>query len=114
MTERRHPVEQMRRVPRARINRRDGQVEVGPRMTERHAMSCADKLGHEREDVLELRRKRDDADIGTSRLDDAEDVASGEFPLLPLVVRHPKAGQWLCAVIVRIDEVAFEMGRQHA
>ena len=95
---RRHPVEKMRRVPRARVNRGDRLVEVGTRMTERHAMSCADKLGHEREDLLELRRQRDDADIRASRLDDAEDVASAEFPLPPLVVRHPKARQWLGAV----------------
>ena len=44
----------------------------------------------------------------------SEDVASGELAFLPLVVRHPKAGQWLRAVVVRIDEIALEVGGQHA
>ncbi len=75
------------------------------------AMQLADQIRC----AVYLRRNRDDSDVGPRRFDLAQDVGAAElpFPFGPFV-RQAKTVERLRAAVLRIDEVAFQMSRQHA
>ena len=120
MMERRHAVEEMRGLPRARRHRRDRFLVGRARVPERHAMAARGEQPHQIQTALELGRQRDDADVGRRALDLGEDVAGGEVAVgrpgaaRRQIDRTAQAGRRLRAVVVRVDEVALEMRRQHA
>jgi hypothetical protein len=59
----------MRRVARPGVDGRNRLLEIGPRVTEGYAVTGANKGRHEIEYARQLRRNRDDADVGTARFD---------------------------------------------
>ena len=114
MRQRRHPVEEMRRVARAGVDGRNRLLEIRSRVTKGYAVTGANEGRHEIERARQLGRNRDDADVGTSRFDRREDVAAGELAFAAVVVRQPKARARLRAVVVGIDEIAFKVCWQDA
>ena len=113
--DRRHPVEQMRGVPGAGLDRGDRRVEVRAGVPERHAVTGRDQRRDEIDAARQLGRERHDADVGPRRGDDVEDVARRErrrhSQSRPGARRHDDR---LRAAVVGVDEVAFEMRGQHA
>ena len=67
MAERRHAVEEMRRVARAGGDRRERLLVGGRGVAERDAMPARDEPANEIEAAVELRRERHDADVGAAR-----------------------------------------------
>ena len=74
MRQRRHPIEEMRRVPRAGANACQRLLVGRAGMPERHAMAVRDEIANEVERAVELRRHRDDADVGSRGSDFVEDL----------------------------------------
>ncbi len=72
MVERRHAVEQMRRLAGAGGDCRERFLVGRRRMTERHAMSARRSHATRSSAAVELRRERDDADVGRRALDLAQ------------------------------------------
>jgi hypothetical protein len=64
---------------------------------------------------VDLGRQRHDAHVGRMTLDDIENICAGElrgiWRLSHGARRHPQARQRLCAVVVGIDEIAFQVRR---
>ena len=77
--ERRHPVEQVRRLLRTSGNGRTGLVVARRGMSQRHAMTARHQPADQIEAAIELRRQRHDADVRRRPLDFAQDVASREI-----------------------------------
>ena len=82
MTQRRHAIEEMRRVPRACLDRRERFVVGRARVAERHAMPTRHEPPYQIKPAIELRRHRDDPDVGRGALDLGEDVGGGEIGTL--------------------------------
>ena len=118
MAERRHAIEEVRRVTRAGADALERLFVRRAGMSERHVMPVRGERANERQRAVELRRNRHDADVGPRRRDLGEDFVAGELALGASVVqgapRQAQALERLRAAIVRVDEVAFEMRRQHA
>ena len=126
MAERRHAIEQVRRMPRACCDGRQCFVIRGSRVTKRDTMAPRQQPRDEIETTVQLRRKGHDADIGCSPLDFNQDAGSFEWCVLrPMFcprdsVTGPRvqsgagtaeAYRRLRALVFGVDEVAFQMGR---
>ena len=79
MVQRRHAVEQMRRVPRAGGDRRERLFVGRRRVAERHAVSARREPANEIETAVELGRQRHDADVGRRARDLGEHVGRREY-----------------------------------
>src|ERR1041385_1848992 len=98
----------MRGVTRTGIDRGDRLIEVGARMPERHALSCAYEPRNQVERTVDLGRHGHDADVRGFRVDDVENVAPAKRSVPPFVIRQAKTRDRLRAVEVGVDEVALE------
>ena len=78
MIERRHAVEEMRRLPCARCDRRGRLFEARARMPERDAVAARGQPANQLQPALQLRRERDDPDVRRPAFDLAQDVVGGE------------------------------------
>src|SRR5687767_7774036 len=112
----RHPVEEMRRMSRTRLNCRDRRVEIRTRMPQRHDMARACERPYQIDPAGKLRRQRDDTDAAACAFDDVENLRPGERPRhgTAMLVRRPEAFERLCAAEVGVDEIALQVRRQHA
>ena len=77
MADRRHAIEEMRRLPRAGANAVDRLVVGRARVSERHVMPVRDEIANQIDRAVELGRDRDDADVRARRGDFGEDVVAG-------------------------------------
>ena len=81
-------------------------------------MSARDKMPDQIERAFQLRRQCDDARVGARRVDLVENGASVELgtrtPCTHRTRRTPQTPYRLRATILGVDEIAFEMGGQHA
>ena len=129
MAERRHAVEQMRRVPRARRDRRERLVVGRAGVAERHAMPARAEPPDQVEPAVQLRtrasRCRRRARRARSRQGCRAAVKSfAAVPSRPSARRQsghraPREGlrrhaERLRAAVLGVDEVALEMRGQHA
>ena len=91
----RHPVEEVGRVPGARLDRREPFLVGSARVTERDAMSPRHEPADQVEPAIELGRQRDDSDVRRRALDLGEDVGSGEIgrPTCPARLTCPPCPQ---------------------
>ena len=80
VAEGRHAIEQMCRLTRAGRDRRERLVVGRRRMAERHAVAARRQPSDQVDPAVELRRERDDADVGCGALDLAKDIAAGRSP----------------------------------
>ena len=78
MTDRRHAVEQVRRLPRAGTNGCERFLVGGARVSQRDVMSACDEPSNQVEATRELRRQCHDPDVGRRPLDLGEDVGAVE------------------------------------
>ena len=78
MAERRHPVEEVRGLARAGVDRGERFFVGRTRMAQRHAMPARRQPAHQIEAAVQLRRERHDADVRRRALDLGEDVGGGE------------------------------------
>ena len=65
MAERRHAIEEVRRVPRAGVDAGERLFVRGAGMSERYMVPEAAERANERQRAVDLRRNRDDADVGS-------------------------------------------------
>ena len=63
-------------------------IEIGARVAERHAVAAAHEPRNQVQRAINLRCKRDDTDVGRSRLEDTENVVAAELPVAALMVRQ--------------------------
>ena len=91
MAERRHPIEQMRRLPRARVDRRARLRQRRARMPERHTTAARHEVRDQIERALQFGRERDDADAVAGGVDLGNDVAAMEIArtYAPRTRSHP-------------------------
>ena len=76
MAERRHPIEQMSGLPRARFDRRARLRQRRAGVAERHTASARHEVPNQIERAIQLGRERDDADAVAGGVDFGEDVAA--------------------------------------
>jgi hypothetical protein len=130
MRHRRHPIEQVGCVLRSRVDCRHRFIDTRARMTERDPVTGGHQATHELEAARQLGSQRDDSDIWPRSSNDVEDVTRGKFAVASSSdvrdsarrIGHPvRDMRWqsnafggLCAGVRRVDEVAFQMRRQHA
>ena len=74
MVDRRHPVEQMRRLSGPGRDGRGRLLERRRRMPQRDAMAAPGEPANQLEAAIQLRRQRDDADVGRRAFDLGEDA----------------------------------------
>jgi len=119
MGHRTHAVEEMRRVARARGNRGLRLLVRRAGMAKRHPHASGHERSNEREAVLELRRHRDDADVGPRVIDHLEHIAPREVGRRGAGRRRQggrtaQTRERLRAAVLGVDEVALKVGGQHA
>ena len=112
--ERRHAIEEVRRVPRAGVDAGERLLVRGAGMPERYVVPEATERANERQRAIDLRRNRDDADVRSGRRYLLEDCVAAERPVGCRAAGQAQTLQRLSAAIVGIDEVALEMRRQNA
>ena len=122
MRHRPHAIEEMRRLARAGGDRRLAFLERRAGMSERHAHAGRGERSRQIESAVDLRRERDDADVGAMAIDDGREcprpeklarVAATPWPSRR-AAGSPQTRRRLRAAEFRIDEVALEMRGQHA
>ena len=116
--ERRHAVEEVRRVPGAGIDTGPALFVGGAGMPERHAVAGGGQAGDEIQRVRQFRRQGDDAHRRRVRVDGGENRGAGERALVRERLagqrRPAQAARRLRALVARGDEVALEMRAEHA
>ena len=114
MAERRHPVEQMCRLPRAGVDPGERLLVGGARVTERDVMAVRRQVANQIQRAVELRRNRQDADVrpggGNLRREFRRPVNS---PSGGCRAANRRQSTRLRALVFGVDEVAFEVRRQH-
>ena len=115
--QRRHAIEQVRRVAGPGGDPGLGLVERRRRMAERHPMAGADQPGDQIEGAVQFRRQRDQPHRGAMRVDHLDDGSAVEFPVVPRGLarprREPQARRRLRPVVVGVQEVALEVRAEH-
>ncbi len=114
MADGRHAIEQMRRVPGAGVDALERLFVRRARVAERHAMAVRGERADQSERAVDLGRDGDDPDVGPRRRNLVEDRLAGELALGPGPRGQAQALERLRAAILRVDEIAFEVRRQHA
>src|SRR4051812_23445117 len=122
MAERRHAVEEVCRLPRAGADPGSRLFVGRAGMAERYVMSVRGEVGDQLERPLEFGRYGDDPHVGSCGGDLVEDLCTMPRARLRGVTvsarrrlrRQSKAGERLRTFVVRVDEIAFEVGRQDA
>lgn len=80
--ERRHPIEEMRGLPRPGLNRREPFLVARARVPQRHATPARDQPPHQVEAAIQLGGERHDADVRRGALDLGKDVGRREVGTL--------------------------------
>src|SRR5262245_44124606 len=104
----------MRCVARARSNPFERLFVRSSRVAQRYTVPIGRKIVNEIDHAIDLRRDRDDADVGTGFGDFVEDLLAGERALDATASRHSEALDRLGTAIIRVDEVALEVSGEHA
>ena len=81
MADRRHAIEQMRRVTRAGADALERLLVGRAGVSERHVMPVRGERPDERDRAVEFRRDRHDPDVGPRRRNLGEDLLAGELAL---------------------------------
>src|SRR2546427_13026545 len=102
MTKRRHAIEEMRGMLRARADRFERLIVGGRRVPERDSRNSRREPSNQFESAVQLRRDGDDADVGCGALDLAKDVDRGELAVWTRILsRRAQAARRLRARVCR-------------
>src|SRR5688572_20401764 len=114
--ERRHAVEQVRRVTRTGLDGRNCRIEIGAGMSEGYDATGGRERANQVDPAGKLRRERHDADARTGLLDDLEDLWPGKRPRdgTAMLVGRTQTFQRLRYAKFRVDEVSLEVRMQNA